>query len=161
MNPKKALQILLVDDEKIIHQTIGGYLEDSGHQVESQYRADAALQRIKKNTYDLAMVDIQMPEMDGLSLLGEIKKAQPLLPVVIITGHASMETAIEALRSGAADFLIKPIKLLELDAAIEKSLYIRYLLSNNRHMHDLINGIQAAHDRRIGKQVLIGLSAET
>ena len=161
MNQKKVLQILIVDDEKIIHQTIGGYLEDAGHQVDNQYRADAALQRIKKNKYDLTMADIQMPEMDGLSLLVEIKKVQPILPVVIITGHASMETAIEALRSGAADFLVKPIKLLELDAVIEKSLYIRYLLSKNRHMHDLINGIQAAHDRRIGKQVLIGLSAET
>ncbi len=161
MNQKKAIQILLVDDEEIIHQTIGGYLKDAGHRVESQYRADAALKRIEKTEYDLAMVDIRMPEMDGLSLLSEIKKNQPILPVVMITGHANMETVIEALRSGAADFLVKPIKLLELDAVIEKSLYVRYLRYKNRHLNEIIGGIQSVYDRRSGKQVLIGLSSET
>ena len=114
MGYEGSMRILLVDDEEIVHQTLGPYLRDSGHLVDNAYEGVAALRLIEVNNYDLALIDIRMPGMDGLSILSKIKKILPELSVVMITGHGNMEIVIQALRSGAVDFLAKPIKLFAL-----------------------------------------------
>ena len=127
MNAGRSLHILLVDDEKIIHQTTGDYLRDAGHNVTSALSANEALARLESEDCDLALVDIRMPGMDGMELLAKLGQVRPLMPVVMITGHGTMDTVVEALRQGAADFLGKPIKLMELDAVLEKCLQIKKL----------------------------------
>src|SRR4030042_1043998 len=109
--PERSVRVLLVDDEDIVHQTLAGYLRDSGHQVDDAYEAESALTLLEQNDYDLALLDVQMPGMDGLSLLGKVVMLQPELSAVIISGHATMDITIQALRLGAADFLTKPVKL--------------------------------------------------
>lgn len=122
-----GLKILLVDDEEIVHQTLGDYLRDSGCQVEDAYDGLYALQIIQKGKFDLAVLDMAMPGLDGLSLLARIAETRPDIAVVIITGHGSMETVIQALRLGAADFITKPVKLVELDALLAKVADLRGL----------------------------------
>lgn len=161
MSTERPLRILLVDDEEIIHQTIGDYLRDEGHRVESAYDGTAALKSIEVHEYDLALIDVRMPGMDGMALLNRVQEIRPAMPVVIITGHGSMENVIQALRSGAADFLTKPVKLLELDAVLEKCLRFRTLSQERMHLRETIGTIQVLHELRTGDRTLVGNSSAT
>lgn len=152
------LNILIADDEQIVHETLSGYLKDSGHSVTNCRDGMAALNNIEQDDYDLALVDIRMPGIDGLSLLKKIQDIKPFTNVVIITGHGSMETAIDALRSGAVDFLPKPIKLLELDAVLEKSQRLQKINLERQHYKEIIRGIQASDKLNRGDERLIGNS---
>jgi len=156
-----SLHILLVDDEEVVHKTIGDYLREFGHQVDDVDDGASALQKIAAHEYDLALVDVRMPGMDGLSLLARIQETYPEMSVVIITGHGDMETAVQALRLGAVDFLNKPIKLLELDAVLEKSLRVRHLRQEQRRLRATIGGLQAADELRMPNRRFIGTSAAT
>ena len=120
MQNRKSLRILLVDDEEIVQETIGGYLADCGHRVEKAYDGTSALKAVESNDYDLALVDVRMPGIDGMSLLARMREHHPQVAVVVITGHGNVEMAEEAHRRGAADLLVKPISLLDLDSVLER-----------------------------------------
>jgi len=156
-----SLNILLVDDEDVVHQTLNGYLQDLGHLVDGVRDGLLALKVIKEKDYDLALVDIRMPGLDGMTLLEKIPEIRPDMPIVIITGHGSMESAIQALRLGAADFLTKPIKLLELDAVLEKCINLYSLRRKKRLLQETIRSIQSSPDLRRGKHRFVGASAAT
>lgn len=155
------LYILLADDEAIVRKTIGDYLTELGHRVQPVSDGSSALQWIEKQDYDIALVDIRMPGLDGLSLLQRIRESRPELSVVIITAHGNMEMAIQALRLGAADFLTKPIRLLELDAVLEKSVQLLKLRQERRHLRETIRGLQSADEYRSGLGDMVGESDAT
>ncbi len=138
------LNILLVDDEQIVHETIGDYLMDCGHRFKSCREGDSALIALGKDDYDLAIIDVKMPGLSGLELLERARKTCPETSIVMITGHGNMEMVIEALRSGAADFLPKPVKLLELEAVLEKVARLGGLEKDKRHLKQTIGGIQSS-----------------
>ena len=156
-----VLRILLADDEEIVHQTIGDYLCECGHQLDRVYDGASALEAVEEHDYDLALVDVRMPRLDGLDLLEKAQEVRPEMSIVIITGHGRMEMVIQALRLGAADFLAKPIKLLELDAALEKALQIRELRQDKRHLREIIRGIQTSEELRSRNRRFVGDSPET
>jgi len=150
---KKPLDIIIADDEDIVHKTIGDYLRDVGHKVTGVKDGRKALALIKSHDFDLALVDIRMPHMDGMKLLEEVQRIKPELSTILITAHANMETVIQALRLGAADFLNKPVKFLELDAVMEKAIRIRNLRQGRRHLRETIQSLQTsikANHRLIG-----------
>lgn len=161
MTTMNSLNILLADDEEVIHDTIGGYLAESGHRVNDVFDGLAALRAIKEGDYDLALFDLQMPCMDGLSLLAKVREMRPEMSVAIITGHGSMDVAIQALRLGAADFLTKPVKLLELDAVLERIAQVNLLRRDRRRLRQTIRGIHASEDLRLGNRSFMGTSAAT
>jgi len=148
LTPETKLNVLLVDDEEIIHQTIGDYLHDLGHSVVSVHDGSSGVKSLTDQAYDLALVDIRMPGMDGLSLLSRVHEVRPELLIVIITGHGDMETAIQALRLGAADFLPKPIKLLDLDAVLEKARRLRTLHMESSHLREKIRGLHEVNEHK-------------
>jgi two-component system response regulator AtoC len=160
MSPK-ILSILLADDEPIVRKTIGDYLIESGHQVKKVNDGTSALKYIEDQDYDLALLDIRMPGIDGLTLLKRVREIRPELSVVLITAHGNMETAIQALRYGATDFLNKPVKLLELEAVLEKSIQVRKLRQERRHLRETIQGIQLSDDLRSANRNLLGNSEVT
>ena len=155
------LNILLADDEDIIHETIGGHLTESGHSVNDVFDGLAALKAIKEGEYDLALFDLQMPGMDGLSLLAKVREIRPEMSVAIITGHGNMDVAIQALRLGATDFLTKPVKLLELDAVLVRITQFNLLRQDMNRLRVTIRGIQASEDLRLGNRSFVGTSAAT
>jgi len=157
----KPLRILLADDEDIVLQTIGGYLEDCGNQVEEARDGLMALKAMEASDFDLAFFDVRMPGMDGLNLLAKVQQICPETSVVIITGHGTMTMAIEALRLGAADFLTKPIRLVELDAVLEKALRIRTLRQDRLHLRETIKNLQTSSDLREGGRAFVGDSPQT
>ena len=101
-------KILVVDDEEKIRETLRGVLSDEGYEVADAGDGRAALEQLKQGHPDLVILDVWLPEIDGITLLEEIKRLQPDLPVIIICGHANIEAAVRATRLGAADFIEKP-----------------------------------------------------
>ncbi|MCK5100414.1 MAG: sigma-54-dependent Fis family transcriptional regulator, partial [Desulfobacteraceae bacterium] len=103
--------VLIVDDEEKIIESLEGILSDDGFEVLHAFNGYEALKKIETESPDIVLLDIWMPGMDGIETLKEIKKVHPTLPVVIITGHGSIESAVDATKSGAFDFLEKPLSI--------------------------------------------------
>lgn len=107
-------RILIVDDEKSIRETLKEILEYEGYEIEEAENGEVGLAQIKKYNYDVVLCDIKMPKMDGIELLGKAAEVAPELPFIMISGHGTMETAIEATKKGAFDFISKPPDLNKL-----------------------------------------------
>ncbi|ABY38217.1 nitrogen assimilation response regulator NtrX [Brucella suis] len=119
-----AADILVVDDEVDIRDLVAGILSDEGHETRTAFDADSALAAINDRAPRLVFLDIwlQGSRLDGLALLDEIKKQHPELPVVMISGHGNIETAVSAIRRGAYDFIEKPFKADRLILVAERAL---------------------------------------
>lgn len=119
-----AADILVVDDETDIRELVAGILSDEGHETRTAFDADSALAAIGDRVPRLVFLDIwlQGSRLDGLALLDEIKKQNPDLPVVMISGHGNIETAVSAIRRGAYDFIEKPFKADRLVLVAERAL---------------------------------------
>ncbi len=114
------MNILLADDDKIVLETVGRFLSARGHGLQKASGGTEALRRMAKEIPDLVISDIGMPGMDGVKLLRAVRERFPGLPVVLMTGRATVETAVAALRNGAFDYLKKPIDLEELQACLAR-----------------------------------------
>ncbi len=125
-------KILIVDDEISILQSLNGILEDEGYEVIQACCGDEALERTKKEPPDLVLLDSWMPGTDGLSVLDEVKKLSPLLPVIIISGHGTIETAVKATRMGAFDFIEKPLSIERVLVSIQNAIEFSRLEEENR-----------------------------
>lgn len=119
-----ASDILIVDDEKDIRDLVAGILEDEGHEARTAADSDSALEAIRERRPNLIFLDIwiQGSKLDGLELLDVIKKDHPELPIVMISGHGNIETAVSAIRRGAYDYIEKPFKVDRLVLIAERAL---------------------------------------
>jgi DNA-binding response OmpR family regulator len=104
-----AYSILIVDDEPNLRHTLALILQKANYKVDTAESVAQARQKLSAGNFDLAFLDLQMPDGDGISLLSSIRKIQPDLQVLILTAHATLDSAIEAVRLGARDYLLKPI----------------------------------------------------
>src|SRR4051812_41819415 len=107
-----ALEILIVDDEADIRDLVAGVLEDEGYAVRTAADSDAAIAALDERRPSLVLLDVwlQGSRLDGLDLLDEIKRRDPSLPVLMISGHGNLDTAVAAIRRGAVDFIEKPFE---------------------------------------------------
>ncbi|MEJ6790748.1 sigma-54 dependent transcriptional regulator [Brevundimonas sp. BR2-1] len=128
--------ILVVDDEADIRELVSGLLEDEGHAVRTASNSDEALAAIRARKPSLALLDIWMQGggLDGLELLDVIKELDPDLPVVMISGHGNIETAVTALQRGAYDFIEKPFKSDRLVVVVQRALEASSLKRENRRL---------------------------
>lgn len=117
MTPK----ILLVDDEERFRTTLSKMLTAQGLEVTALGSGREALEELNKKAYDVMVLDLRMPEMDGIATLMEIKRIAPQIEVIILTGHASMDAAVEIMRLGGYDYLLKPCPVEDLLAKIESA----------------------------------------
>ena len=120
MNLKK--HILVVDDEQSIRELCKEFLEDEGYQVTVAVDGEDALEKLKLDYFDLFLIDIMMPRMDGFELMLKIKKRQPLSVIIITTGYSSIDGAVKAVHAGAFQYLSKPINPEELIDVVKKGL---------------------------------------
>lgn len=136
-----AKNILVVDDEVGIRELLSEILFDEGYRVHLAENAAEARKHCETQSPDLVLLDIWMPEVDGISLLKEWVAEEKLhMPVIMMSGHGTIETAMEALRIGATDFLEKPIALKKLLAAVEKAIQQqgeKKIKSNEKESSDL------------------------
>lgn len=115
-------KILIVDDELIVRESLGGWLERDGHKVDKAASGEEALERFKSTRYDILLLDIKMEGMSGLEVLKKVKESDPDVSVVMITAYGSIPSAIEAMKNGAYEYLLKPFDPDELMVLIEKIL---------------------------------------
>ena len=123
--------ILVVDDEPIVVQSLADWLREDGHHVDTAQNADEALEQVSRNSYDIAIVDIKMPGIDGLELQARLATLAPDLAVIVMTAFASVESAVAALKAGAYDYLTKPFNPEELSHLVHRALEHRSLKSEN------------------------------
>ena len=115
-----STKILIVDDELIMRESLAGWLERDGHVVQAAASGEEALEKIKETRFDIFLVDIKMEGMSGLDVLRSVKESDPDAEVVMITAYGSIPSAIEAMKDGAYDYMLKPFDPNELGVLIEK-----------------------------------------
>jgi len=146
---KREVKILVVDDEEIVRNSLHDWLREDGYTVEAAEDGFKALEKIKENPWDIVLVDLKMPRMDGLELMERIKEIKPEIQIVIITAYATVHTAVEAIKKGAYDYLVKPFNPEEISLLIKRLIasqqlikeisYLRKELKKQYQFHDLIS----------------------
>lgn len=126
--------ILIVDDEPSILQSLGGILSDEGFDVITASNGYEGLKLVEKESPDLVLLDIWMPGIDGIETLKEIRKSDPMVQVIIITGHGNIEMAVKATKLGAFDLIEKPLSIDKVIVCINNALNFRRLEEENRYL---------------------------
>lgn len=143
--------ILVVDDEKTIRTVITEALRREGYVALPASNADEALQVCEQNQFDLALIDLKMPgQMDGIGLLQEIRRRWPTMPVIVLTGYGTLDSAIAAMRNGAVDYIPKPADLPQIIQSIERGLekgrQEAWRLQVIRQLEEIMRGVgQSSH----------------
>jgi len=132
-------RILVVDDEEIIRESLSFILKKEGYAVDEAANGKEALKKHEAEPYDIVITDIEMPEMRGVELLDRIRRETPEALVVIITAFGSIETAVAALRKGAADYVLKPINFDDLLHRVKKLLEFRAVSIENSLLRQELN----------------------
>ena len=136
MNPLKT--VLLIDDDDSLRRVVEYTLEEEGHNVITATDGTSGLQAFQAHTVDLVLTDIRMPEMDGLELLTRLKAMQSDLPVIILTAHGTIDSAVDAMKLGAFDYLTKPFNREQLKASVRKALEVAALTTENRYLRQVV-----------------------
>jgi DNA-binding NtrC family response regulator len=135
---KDRVCMLVVDDEVIVRESLEGWFTEDGYDVNTADSARAALRLAAENHYDIALIDIKMPNVDGLELQSRLAEVAPDLTVIIMTAYATVETAVTALKAGAYDYIVKPFDPDELSHLVRRAQEHRSLQSENlRLKHSL------------------------
>jgi DNA-binding NtrC family response regulator len=150
-SPHQTLRVLFVDDEKPLQEFMRSELPRLGHDVIVCPDGRQALKAMEKSTFDAAILDLRMPGMTGIEVLEHLKQVSPDTEAIVMTGHASTETAIQAMRLGAFDYITKPCQLAEIEAVLAKVCEKRDLTHQNLALQ---SRVQAAE----GPTVLVGKS---
>jgi DNA-binding NtrC family response regulator len=145
-------KLLVADDEKNIREGLAAALEMEGYEVETAANGLEGWKRFQKGDVDLVITDLRMPGLSGEELLKKIEGESPGIPVIVLTGHGTVETAVEAMRNGAWDFLTKPVNLDHLSQLIKRALANRELVLKHRRLEE-----ELEHRKQF--ETIIGTSA--
>jgi DNA-binding NtrC family response regulator len=141
--PKTVLELLLVDDDEELRSDMAGYFSRHGHAVEQSAGGEQALDLMERRSFDVVVLDLAMPGMSGLDVLKELQARHTECEVVVLTGEATVETAVEAMKLGAREFLTKPISLKELDRLVRKAFETGQLRKENLQLKAALRYQQA------------------
>ncbi len=143
--PERAIRVLVVDDEPTLLRALEALLTKKGHQVTALDSPIVATQKLAQEDYDVALLDVKMPELSGLELLRAVKHRRPEIEVIMMTGHATVETALAAVKAGAYDYLTKPFEDVELVArAVVKAAERKHLFDRNRELETALKEREGA-----------------
>ena len=141
-------RLIVVDDESTIRDSLEQWFKQEGYEVMTVADGPSALEEIKNSSWDVAVVDLKMPRMEGMQLMRHLKKIKNAPPVIIMTAYASVDTAVMAMKEGAADYLVKPFsleeigvvvnKLVEHQRLIKENILLRQELSKRFYFHNLV-----------------------
>lgn len=139
-------RILVVDDERGITDICRRILTSRGYEVSTASTGEEGLALLEQGYYDLALIDLRMPGMDGMELLRRLKKQYPNMEVVIISAEGTIETSIESLKIGAFDYILKPFNLTELVSGVKRALDYAHLRLNENIFRETTYLYQLAHE---------------
>ena len=118
----RGMRVLVIDDEMVVLDSVNKILTDEGYDVETNLSGREGLSRALDSDYDIVLTDIRMPDIGGMKVLRDIKRKKPSLPVVMITGYASVKSSVQAMKLGAADYVEKPFTPDQLIKAVDTAL---------------------------------------
>jgi DNA-binding NtrC family response regulator len=133
MSEEIKANILLVDDEEEFLKVLSQRLEGRGMKVDTSTTGEAAIEKAKAKGFDAIVLDLAMPGVDGIETLKRIKSENPDLQIIMLTGHASVDKGVEAIKEGAVDFMEKPVDLNKLLKKIEEAKNKRVLIVEKEH----------------------------
>jgi DNA-binding NtrC family response regulator len=149
MAVEKSVNIMVVDDEEIVRDSLSSWLEEDGYNVEAVESGKKALERLPAKTWDLMLVDLKMPGMDGIQLMEEVRKTHPDVLVIIMTAYATVDTAVKAMKTGAYDYFVKPFnpddisltirKIVDHHKLVQENLFLRKELKKQYKLRDMIS----------------------
>lgn len=134
--PQEKFKILITDDDVDLRELLFEAVSNWGYMADVAKNGDEALRKLKTNKYDLVVCDLMMPGMDGLSLLKKVKEHNKDMLVIIITGYATIETAVKAIEAGAYDYIAKPFRLDEFMIVIKNACEKLRLTFQNKALRD-------------------------
>jgi len=137
--PKPKPSILIIDDDQIVADSLAAFFNAEGCDARALYHPTAAIAELKNTPYQVVLTDLNLPSMTGIDLLRHIKANHPATAVILLTGYAAIETAVEALRTGAVDFLTKPVVDDELKLALQRALQQHEVLKENSALRSRIS----------------------
>jgi DNA-binding NtrC family response regulator len=163
------IRILIADDELIVRQSLQNWFQEEGFTVDVAESGREALEKLTQGQWDIFLLDIKMPGMDGLELQRKIKEIHPNATIIIMTAYASVETAVEAMKQGAYDYIVKPFDPDDLEHLIRNAAERRQLVSENIRMREKIDDMSRFHEiigrspaiQRVLEQVSLVSEADT
>jgi two-component system, NtrC family, response regulator AtoC len=152
---KERTRVLVVDDEEIVRESLAGWLMKDGYTLDSAPDGPSAIAKLKQDRWSVMLVDLKMPGMDGLQVLEESKQIQPETAVVVMTAYATVETAVEAMKLGAYDYLVKPfdpeelslmmVKIVAQQQLVRENVLLRKVLKREYRFRDMLSKSPAMH----------------
>jgi two-component system nitrogen regulation response regulator NtrX len=134
--------ILIIDDEKAIRKTLSEILSYEGYKIDEAGDGEEALKKVKEKEYDVILCDIKMPKMDGIEFLEKAKEVSPDIPIIMISGHGTIETAVEAVKKGAYDYISKPPDLNRLLITIRNAMDKTNLVTETKVLKRKVSKVQ-------------------
>jgi two-component system nitrogen regulation response regulator NtrX len=135
-------QILIIDDERAIRKTLGEILSYEGYKVDEASDGEEGLKKFKEKTYDVVLCDIKMPKLDGIEFLDKAREANPDVPIIMISGHGTIETAVEAVKKGAFDYISKPPDLNRLLITLRNAMDKTSLVTETKVLKRKVSKVQ-------------------
>lgn len=145
-------KILVIDDEKIICHLLQDSLSDRGYTVTTAQSGSEALKKIEKESFDVVITDIRMPDITGIKVLEEMKKINSQTMVIIMTAFASVETAQEAIRLGAYDYVTKPFEKEEVNFAVKRAMEARKLIMANEKLNQDLRELNVQLENEVAER---------
>jgi DNA-binding NtrC family response regulator len=145
MESKSKARILIVDDELIVRKSLASWFQEEGYSVDVAESGKQTLEKLVENDWDIFLLDIKMPGMDGLELQRKIKEIHPNASVIIMTAYASVETAVEAMKQGAYDYIVKPFEPDDLEHMVRNATERKQLMNANTQLREKIEEMSPYH----------------
>jgi signal transduction histidine kinase len=142
------MEILIIDDEKSIRETLGAFLQDEGHRVRTASSGEEGLWLLEERPADLVVTDLKMPGLSGIDVLSRIRERWPGCEVVLVTGYGTLDDAVAALRLGAYDFLIKPVRLARLGLLVRHCEERLRFSKDNRELREVVERLRDLNERK-------------
>ena len=154
MLPHKKITVLVVDDELSIRESLSGWLRHDGYVVETAADGLEALAKIRENHYDIMLMDVKMPRLDGIAVLKKLQESDADTAVVMMTAYGAIQDAVEAMKLGAYDYLLKPFDLEELSLTMDKLVQMQTLAMENLILKDRV-ATMARFENLVGQSPLM------
>ena len=143
---KTRVDILVVDDEEIVRESLAAWLQEDGYHTVAVGSGEEAIEQVKSHTWSVVFLDIMMPGMDGMEVLTRIREMFPETPVIMITAHASVQTAVQAMKDGAYDYVVKPFDPDEISRMVGRIVQNQQLKLENMMMRQRIEEMHQFED---------------
>jgi len=144
-------RILVVDDEPVVRESLLNWFAEDGYPIEMADSGYEALQKMKESSWDILLTDVKMPGMDGLELQQQAKEVDPNITVIIMTAYASVDSAKEAIKEGAYDYVTKPLDPDDLQQIINRAAEHRQLVRENLQLRERIEVVSGEADDVVGE----------